>query len=216
MKASGTLNKTIISVTSLIFVFSMAYAVLRYNILGQIPWKDLPLFILNKGVSLSSFFLLTASFSIGPLTNLGLKIPLNLVNSRHAFGVIGFIMAMIHMIISLVLLNPVMYDKFFLENGSLSFSAGLSMLGGILSIVVLWYYNLSIQSHLKESKMFNQFMTSKKFILMSLFFVAIHLFFMGYKSWLTPAIWQGGLPPISLISFVVFSIGFTINIFGRK
>lgn len=209
-------NKSLIGVVSITFALSMAYAILRYNIMGSIPWKDLPLFILNKGVSLSSFILLTASFSISPLTNLGIKIPLNLVNSRREFGVIGFILAMIHMLISLILFNPVMYEKFFLENGSLSCSAGLSMLGGVLSIVVLWYYNLSLQNRIKDGKGFNQFFSSRNFILIALFFVAIHLFFMGYKNWVVPSNWQGGLPPISLISFGFFTIGYVINILGRK
>ena len=209
-------NKSLIGVVSITFALSMAYGILRYNIMGPVPWKDLPLFILNKGVSLSSFILLTASFSIGPLTNLGIKIPLNLVNSRRAFGVIGFILAMIHMLISLVLFNPVMYEKFFLENGSLSFSAGLSMLGGIVSIVVLWYYNLSLKNRIKEGKPFNPFFSSRNFILTTLFFVAVHLFFMGYNNWLTPSNWYGSLPPISLVSFVFFTIGYIINLIGRK
>ena len=202
--------------TALILVLTMTYAVLRYNILGTVPLKDIPLFILNKAVSLSSLILLTASFSIGPLKNLGIKLPLHFINSRHVYGMIGFILTLIHVFISLILLSPVMYSKFFLENGSLSFSAGLSMLGGVLSIAILWFYNWRSQHHLKESRLFNQFTTSRKLILTTLFFVAIHLFFMGYKNWITPATWQGGLPPISLISFIIFSIGFIINLFGRK
>lgn len=194
----------------------MTYAVLRYNIFGTVPLKDIPLFILNKAVSLSSLILLTTSFSIGPMKNLGLKISLHFINSRHVYGMIGFILTLIHVFMSLILFNPVMYSKFFLENGSLSFTAGLSMLGGVLSIAILWFYNWSSQHQLKERKLFNQFTTSRKLILTTLFFVAIHLFFMGYKNWITPSTWQGGLPPISLISFVVFSIGFTINLFGRK
>jgi len=27
---------------------AIAYAILRYHILGDVPWKDLPFFILNK------------------------------------------------------------------------------------------------------------------------------------------------------------------------
>lgn len=216
MQESNMQNKTFTSFVILSFILSITYAIIRYNIIGPVPWKDLPLFILNKGVSLSSFILLTASFSIGPLTNLGIKIHLTLVNSRHAFGVTGFILAMIHMLISLILFNPVMYEKFFLENGSLSISAGLSMLGGILSLVVLWWYNLSMKDHIKMNKSLFQLISSKLFILMTLLFAGLHLLFMGYKGWLVPSEWHGGLPPISLIGFVLFILALIINLLGRK
>jgi hypothetical protein len=56
-------------------ILSIAYAILRYHIFGEVPWKDLPLYVLNKGISLSSLVLLTFNFSLGPLKNLGIKIP---------------------------------------------------------------------------------------------------------------------------------------------
>ena len=31
-----------------VFLMSLGYAVLRYHILGLVPWKDFPLLILNK------------------------------------------------------------------------------------------------------------------------------------------------------------------------
>ena len=49
-----------------VFLLSLGYAVLRYHILGPVPWKDFPLFILNKGVCLAAFLLLTLNFSLGP------------------------------------------------------------------------------------------------------------------------------------------------------
>ena len=37
--------------------FGLAYAVVRYHVVGPVPWKDLPFFILNKGIALSAFLL---------------------------------------------------------------------------------------------------------------------------------------------------------------
>ena len=36
------------------------------------------------------------------------------------------------------------------------------------------------------------------------------------KGWLAPAGWHGGLPPISLVAFAFFAIGYVINLFGRE
>ena len=54
-----------------VFLLSLGYAALRYHILGPVPWKDFPLFILNKGVCLAAFLLLTLNFSLGPYKSLG-------------------------------------------------------------------------------------------------------------------------------------------------
>ena len=90
------------------------------------------------------------------------------------------------------------------------------MLGGILAFVVLWGYNLSFQTFLREDKAFIQVLTSRRFLLLAMLFAAAHLVFMGYEGWLNPAGWNGGLPPISLVAFTFFLVGYLINLFGRK
>ncbi|NOR14381.1 MAG: hypothetical protein GQ544_01620 [Candidatus Aminicenantes bacterium] len=184
----------IIAVTLL---FSLGYAVLRYHIAGPVPWKDFPFFILNKAISLSAFLLLTFDFSFGPLKNLGVRIPEGWLNARMVLGMTGFLLVLIHALMSFMLFSPAIYGKFFAENGTLTLLAGLSMLGGVLSFVVLWAYNLSFQTHLREDKAFIGFITSRKFLLVAMIFGGAHLVFMGYQGWLKPSGWHGGIPPIS-------------------
>ncbi len=195
---------------------SIGYAILRYHIAGPVPWKDFPFFILNKGFALSSFLLLTFNFTFGPLNNIGLKVPEGFLNARRALGMTGFLLALIHALMSFLLFKPNIYKQFFLENGTLNLIGGLSMLGGVLSLVVLWGYNLSFQTHLREDTQFIKFITSRRFLLTAMLLTLMHLFFMGYEGWVNPGSWHGGLPPISLIGFVFFVIGYIINLFGRK
>ena len=72
------------SIISLVFLFSLAYAVLRYHIAGPVPWADFPMFIFNKGLSLAAFILLTLNFSLGPLTNLGAPVSARWPSARRA------------------------------------------------------------------------------------------------------------------------------------
>jgi hypothetical protein len=197
-------------------ILSIGYAILRYHIAGPVPWKDLSFFTLNKGVALSSFILLTFNFSFGPLNNLGFKLPEGYLNARKAMGMTGFLLALIHALMSFMIFNPAVFGKFYDANHTLTLAAGLSMLGGILSFVVLWGYNLSFQTHLREDKKFIGFITSRNFLLVAMLFSLFHLFFMGYKGWMNPGSWHGGLPPISLVGFVFFTVGYVINLLGRK
>ncbi len=197
-------------------LLSIVYAIIRYNIFGTVPWRDLPLFVLNKGISLSGLILLTINFSLGPLKNMKVKISESFLSLRRPVGIAGFLFTFLHIFMSVTLLNPKYYKVFFIETGSLSIEGSLSLLGGILSFVFLWVYNTRFSSIFNEDEKIIAFITSRKFLIYSMFFTGIHLFFMGYHGWGNVAGWQAGLPPISLISFVIFSIGFVINLFGRK
>lgn len=195
---------------------AIGYAILRYHILGEVLWKDLPLFILNKGLCLGAFILITLNFALGPAKNLGLPVPPSWLSARKALGMSGFLFVLVHALISFMLFSPATFGKFFEQDGTLSGAAGISMLAGVLGFVVLWGYNLSFQTHLREDKVFIGFITSRRFLLWALLLGGIHLIFMGYSGWIDPARWNGGLPPISLVAFTFFVVGYLFNLFGRE
>lgn len=205
--------KSIIFVTLLL---SVGYAILRYHIVGPVLWKDFPLFILNKGLCLAAFLLLTLNFALGPLNNLIESVPEKWLNARKALGMTGFLLVLLHALMSFLLFSPAVYEKFFASDGTMTLLAGLSMLAGVTGFVVLWGYNMTFQTFLRDDKAFIQFITSRKFMLFALLLGAAHLFFMGYEGWLQPAGWHGGLPPISLIAFAFFTAGYVINLLGRE
>jgi len=203
-------------IIGLTVVLSIAFAVVRYHLIGSVLWKDFPFFILNKGISLAAIILLIFNFVIGPLRNLGIKIPDGWLNSRRALGMTGFLLVLLHVIMSLILFNPAIYHKFFETDGTLTFTSGISMLGGVLGFVILWAYNLSFQTHMREDQAFIKFITSRGFMLGAMLFTAIHLVFMGFEGWINPSSWNGGIPPISLVAFTFFSVGYLINLIGRE
>ncbi|TDJ38489.1 MAG: hypothetical protein E2O53_00215 [Gammaproteobacteria bacterium] len=204
------------SIITIVLIFGLAYAITRYHLVGPVPWKDFPMFILNKAISLSAFIMLTCNFGFGPLNNLGVKIPEGWLNARKALGMTGFLLVLIHALMSFILFSPSVYGKFFVEDGTLTMLGGLSMLAGVFAFVVLWGYNMSFQTFLREDKAFIQFITSRKFMLFALLLGAAHIFFMGYEGWLNPDGWHGGIPPVSLVAFTFFAVGYLANLFGRK
>jgi hypothetical protein len=207
------------SAGAIIFVtllLAIGYAVLRYHVVGPVPWKDFPMFILNKGLCLAGFVLLTFNFSLGPLNNIGVPVSQGWLDARKALGMTGFLLVLIHALMSFMLFSPSVYAQFFVESGTLTLLGGLAMLFGVLSFVFLWGYNLSFQTFLREDAVFIQFLTSRKVLLFALALGGLHLFFMGYEGWLKPAGWHGGLPPISLVAFSFFAAGYLVNLFGRE
>lgn len=183
---------------------------------GPILWKDLPFFVLNKGLALSAIIILTINFTLGPLKNLGVKVSDATLHSRKALGMVGFLLSFIHATMSFILLNPQIFSKFYHEDGRFTLFAGLSMLSGIIGLTVVWIMNLSFQTYLSEEKALIKLLTSRSFLLLALLSGSAHVFFMGLEGWLDVSTWHGGLPPISLIAFLVSFLGYVVNLFGRK
>ncbi|MEP0200598.1 MAG: hypothetical protein ABJ084_14550 [Halioglobus sp.] len=199
-----------------VILLAVGYAVLRYHLAGNVPWKDFSLFILNKGLCLAAFILLTLNFALGPAKSLGLAVPGSWLDARKAFGMTGFLLVLIHVFVSFLLFSSSYYPKFFTANGTLTGVASISMLAGILGFVFLWAYNLSFQTNLREDKAFIAIITSRRVLIVALSLGGFHLALMGYAGWLNPVSWHGGLPPVSLIAFSFFAVGYTLNILGRE
>ena len=216
MNKVDTEDNSAISLIVWVTVISMGYAIVRYHVAGPVPWKDLTFFILNKGICLSAFILLVLNFSLGPAKKLGMSVPTGWLNARMAVGTTGFLLVLVHVLMSFLLFRPAVYGQFFDEQNTLTLTAGLSMFLGVAAFVVLWGYNLAFKTTLREDKAFIAFITSRRFLLWALLLGAGHLFFMGYSGWLNPAGWHGGLPPISLVAFSIFLVGYVINLLGRE
>ena len=195
--------------------FSFLYSIVRYNVAGGVPWKDMPFFIMNKAISFNGLLLLVLTFSIKPLKNIGVNMPDRWLNARKTLGRAGFVSIFIHAVMSLMLFSPAYYGKFFDAAGRMTSNTSLSMLSGVLAFAVLWLYNMSFYKQVKDDKL-NEVLKSGKFLLLVMPLAGLHLFFMGYNGWMNPAGWHAGIPPVSLVAFVVFVAGYVINIIGRK
>jgi len=194
-------------------LFSIGYAILRYHVVGPVLWKEIPLYTLNKGIALSAFILLIFNFSLGPLKKMGVHIPNEFLASRKLIGLTGFSFAFVHVLISAILFNSSLYEKFFHLDGTFRLTTSLSMLGGIFAFVILFGHILSF---LKQQNKGQKIISARNLLLLAMLLSFSHIFFMGYESWITPDKWNGSLPPISLIGCVFFLFGFAINLFGRR
>jgi DMSO/TMAO reductase YedYZ heme-binding membrane subunit len=204
------------SILSALFIFSLLYAIVRYHIAGPVPWKDFPIYVMNKAIALTAFMTLSTVFSLTPLQKLGITVPKSWMHARSELGTLGALLMFIHGLMSLLIFNEARYSKFFEQNGTLTFFAGLSMLGGIMLFVLLAAYYLHFRVLQNDKSTFSPLFKGRIFWLALMGFSTLHLFFMGFKGWLSPSDWHGGLPPISLLGFVCLLISFVLHIIPKK
>lgn len=156
---------------------SLSYAVIRYQIVGPIGWDQLPLFIANKAIAVCSVIFLV------------LKLRALRIEDDTASKFWGRLFGQavsVHVILSLVVLDPSYFGKFFGESG-LNFTGSATVLCGAIATVILWSRKGKISA-------------GNNWTLFALLLVVAHLVFVGCTGWFNPQTWHGYLPPISLIS----------------
>ncbi len=183
----------------LFFIISLAYAVVRYQIFGGVSWDQLPLFVMNKVFALTIILLLFYKIRYAKALSAERK-------EWYSWAIGGLVSG--HVLISLSLLSPEYYASFF-NTGKMHFKNELSILFGIATLI-------AFMGSLLASMKGNSTLAGKLQQTL-LFLLAVHLFSMGFSSWIEPSKWQGSMPPISLLSFALLvAILFPVKRLGKQ
>lgn len=203
-KSVGLRQTTVIFL--LVFGLSFLYAFVRYNLVRSVPFDNIPLFIANKAVALSATILIGLSFLLGPLARFWPNQFAPHLYLRKHLGVLGFGVAALHSLTSLVLLNSAYYPKFFSASGRMNLMGETSMLFGILAFLVFAVISITSLPPIEKHMHQDQWKFVQRLGYLAYIFVLLHVAVMGFQGWFKPESWQFGLASISLISamFIIF------------
>lgn len=196
------MKKSIFTVCTIIFV-AFTYTIVRYNIYKGLPFADLPLFLSNKAIALSALALLALAYMFGSLARFFPSLFVYTLPFRKLFGLLGFGLAAIHGLMSLLLFTPAHYPKFFLANEQLNVTGELSMLFGVLAFAVFTIVACTSAVAIAGTMTNQHWLYTQRLGYLGLGLVFLHVFIMGVEGWTNPASWPGGLWPISLVSAVI-------------
>ena len=196
---SGGWKITII-VFAFIFSFFFVYAFIRYNVIRDVPFEHIPLFITNKVLAISGTILIGLSFLLGPFTRFWPQTFERTLYLRKPLGVFGFGIAALHSVISLALLSPAYYPKFFLESGKLNLTGEASLLFGILALFIFSVVALTSIPAIASQMKPEQWKSIQRLGYLAYIFVLLHVVVMGFQGWLSSNSYLYGFISISLIS----------------
>lgn len=164
---------------------ALAYATARYNVFKGVAWSEWPSYTLNKSLALAALALVVVAVFRTGRPGAGPVRPV-----MAAAG--GFALA--HVLLSLALLGPAYYAKFF-DGQKLTAVAGAAIALGAASAVLF---------HVGRQEASGWSPVRRYDALAAVAFIAgTHAALPGFSGWFEPSTWPGGLPPITLVSFAL-------------
>ena len=186
-----------------VFGLSLVYAVLRYHIAGNVAWSHFPLFIFNKATSLAAVVFVASAYLVGKIIHWHDDDPVIRLVVIKFCGLIGFFMAGIHAFLSLALLSPAYFAKYYGTDGRLNFEGELAVVVGVVALFCLLGPAITSLPMMPKALGGVRWKRNQRLGYAALAFVVVHLVTLGVKGWLTPSHWQWWLPPISLLAFIM-------------
>lgn len=181
---------------------TLAYAVLRYHLVKSVPWEHFPLYTTNK-----VFAVVGLAGLVGSRLAAGRE-------RRQRFGLAGLWCTTVHVLMSLLLMGPNYFQKFYLETGKLTWQAELSMATGVLGVgFLLWLLVATLKTETQQ-----QTSLVPGIARWTLLATALHLVFMGGAGWLNREDWAAakGLPAITLLAFGLALAGIALKQVGTE
>ena len=165
-----------------VLFFAFVYAVIRYAGFANVSPVHIPVYLLNKALSM------TAAYSL-LMASLGLMRAQKEVFDFWRKACMNLVF--VHVLLSLAVFNKGYFPKFF-DGDMMSLTGEVTLLLGALGVYCFWrLLTFEMKPNLRRMLMAT-----------AAALVSGHLFVMGYDGWLQVQKWNGGLPPITLLSFL--------------
>lgn len=187
---------------AVVFGAALAYAIVRYHLAGDVAWRHFPLFILNKATSLAAVVFVACSYLIGKVFRWhDHNRQLRLVVIKFC-GLTGFFLAAVHALFSLSLLSPAYYGKYFDADGRFNLQGELALTVGVIALFFLLSPAITTLPMMPKALGGWRWKRSQRAGYVALSLVVVHLVVLGWKGWLAPGGWHGGIPPVSLVAVI--------------
>ena len=219
-QTSGEVSERLVQpATTRLFLLVMGpcliYAGIRYHVVEGVALTHAPLYILNKAISLGGLAFLAISYLVGKVAGLrwdDRRIQLVVIKFC---GLMGFSLIVAHVLMSLALLDPAYYAKFY-AGAKFNLTGELSL---SLGVFALWCFTLpTITSlpYMYEELGAERWLRSQRAGYAGLMLAAGHVLVMGVLAWLRPGDWPAALPPITALAFVVAMIPLVVRFIRNK
>ena len=197
-----------------VLLFFMLYATLRYIVLKGVDPIHFPLYIFNKVISISGIFFLALSYTFGKIGWLRFQDKTIHVQFIKFTGLIGFSLSAIHVFMSLLIISPAYFPKFY-EGDMMNLKGELSMLMGVFSLYFFTIPAITTIPFMQKAVGIKKWQKGQRMGYFGLLTALVHTGVMGFSSWFDIDKWPGYLPPITLIGVTLAFIPLFIKVIKK-
>ena len=170
-------------------VLTLIYTLLRYWVFKEDSIEQLPIYMTNKVISVTGLVLIGSSVVVSDKER------------RRDLGLQGALLILVHVLLSMMILNPQYFAKFYGPSGLMTWQGEASMLAGTLAaagVLKLCWQTLATRSENQKTHSLVPGLRTTVILL-----AALHVTLMGYQVWFDTSKWPGLMPPITILSFSV-------------
>jgi hypothetical protein len=178
------------------FLFTTAYAVIRYVGFGHVSLLHVPVYIMNKSISMTA---------VEALLLAALGVMRSEKDTVRFWTDVCSQLVFVHVILSLGILSKGYFTSYF-DGDKMSLTGEVVLLMGALAVYCFWRLKVAeIKPALRRT-----------LTLLACSLVAVHLFAMGFDGWLAVQKWNGGMPPITLLSFLLVISSLIVFLWAKE
>lgn len=179
--------------------FSAVYATVRYNVFKGVAWSDWPHYTGSKILALASLILIAVAVA---------RLAARQARPIRRLMAVASGLAIAHALVSLGLLDPGYYESYF-AGDRLTLTGGGSVMLGALAVALLQWGKGRRGSSTPDAAV--------KPLALLAFLSGLHAALPATANWFAPEKWPGGMPPITLISFLIglAALGLAAHRLGR-
>lgn len=200
---------------TLVLLFFTIYATMRYIVFKGVDPVHFPLYIVNKIFSISGLFFLALSYAFDKIKQLTINGHSKPEDFIKFTGLAGFSLSAMHVFISLAILSPEYYPKFYHEQ-MMNFKGELSMLLGVLSLYFFTIPAIATIPFMQEAVGIKKWRRGQRMGYYGLWTALFHVAIMGYASWFDISSWPGYMPSITLIGVLLCAVPLYLKFVAKK
>ena len=173
----------------IIFVIflSIGYAIVRYHFFGPVDVANIPAYLVNKGSSLAAVFFLTFSAYARYKND----------NKQAQFwGKTSLALMGLHVFLSWSIWSPGYFEAFYANANWTALTPKMNLKGEIALMTGAVGSVVYMMINSRRPKSISWLMA------LAAAMVCVHVGVMGFRGWFSTKGWYGGLPPITLLSFL--------------
>lgn len=176
-----------------VYVVSVIYSLIRYVAFTPDNVSHIPLFVMNKGISMGAAFCIVTAYVIAYQQQRA-----TVSESSHVpWFRAGSLGLFFHIPVSILLIRPEYFEEFFLHSGRMNFYGEIVLMLGVLSTICV--YLLSKPSWKEMQRWYLSLIVMSGLV--------AHTLFMGLARGISLSAKRGYLPPMWLLSLIALSVG---------